>query len=137
MSTRTARALSIVIATVAIVMIVTAVPVARSARDVDRTSIVVVPGERRADIERAIEQGDGCSNPGVDQALADAITTYCELQDRTAKGELFDDGRSHGSVRDHRLPGRPPLDRDRLPDRVSPRNQPGRAGSSSSSGSGS
>ena len=90
MSTRTARALSIVVAAVAIAMIVAAVPVARAAEDADRTSIVVVPGDRRADIERAIELGGGCTSPVVDQALADATAVYCELQGRTAAGELFD-----------------------------------------------
>ena len=90
MSTRTARALSIVIAAVAIAMILAAVPVGRAAGDADRASIVVVPEERRADIERAIEDGEGCSSPGADHALADAIAVYCELQGRTAAGELFE-----------------------------------------------
>ena len=89
MSTRAARALSIVIAAVAIAMIVAAVPVARAARDADRASIVVVPDERRADIEQAIELGGGCPSPGADPALADAVAVYCELQGRIAAGELF------------------------------------------------
>jgi len=89
-STRAARALSIVIAAVAIVMIVAAVPVARAAKDADRTSIVVVPDERRADIERAIALAGGCPSPVEDRALADAIAVYCELQGRTAAGEFFE-----------------------------------------------
>jgi signal transduction histidine kinase len=84
MTVRTARVISIVIALTAIAGIVVTLPAALAARDADRSAIVVVPEQRRAEIEHAIAEGDGCPSPENDPALADAIAVYCDLQSRSA-----------------------------------------------------
>ena len=85
MSPRVARAISVAIVVVALAGIAIAIPAsAIAAREGDLTTIVVVPDERRADIERAIRDGGGCPDPTTEQALADAAQVVCELQGRLA-----------------------------------------------------
>jgi signal transduction histidine kinase len=89
MSRRTARAISITIAVIALVAIVVSIPVGViSGRDGRRDVIIVVPPERQDDIEAAIEQGDGCPSPGNDPELTETIEAYCHLLERLQGGPI-------------------------------------------------